>query len=88
MAQELRVLIALPEDWNQFPEPTWQLTTVYNSIHRESNTYIVCTYRQNTYSHKLKNKGYKTLLKLCKGKKIGYGFLKSMFEQTRYLIHT
>jgi hypothetical protein len=38
MAQWLRVFV-LARDWD-FPEPTWKLTNIFNSISRVSNTLV------------------------------------------------
>ena len=57
MAQWLRAVAALPEDWVQFPAPTWSLTTGYNSRGADVLFWLFSHYihmmyvRQNTHTH-------------------------------------
>ena len=67
MAQWLKDIVALPEDWVQFPAPTWQLTTICDFSPRDFDTllisagiHVMCMHacRQNVHTHKTnKSKG-------------------------------
>jgi hypothetical protein len=57
MAQQLRTLTTLPERIQiQLPVPTRQLTTVYNSSSRGSNTLIHMYMQAKLHAHKIKIK--------------------------------
>jgi hypothetical protein len=50
LAQQLRAMAALAED--QFPAPTWQLTTICNSSSRQSGIVFWPLWAPETHIHK------------------------------------
>jgi hypothetical protein len=59
MAQPLRALLLFQRIQVQFPAPTWQLTTVFNSSSRGSGSFIQIQNMQNTNAYKIKIKHLK-----------------------------